>query len=235
MIGLLLAQGQLVVKSHRLLSPLLALATVLLVAAAAWLLTAVDSASNAIEGASTEGYRSIALTADIQTSASQSKSAEMIALITGDDARRAAATDAAARLSPMAIAPVQVDQVRQGDPLGDGGLLFDAARQADSARERAAVAESMTWWQRYRDTVDSLRASDVATATTIAINESNPMFNGFNVTVESVLGDNESQFIDGLDDASGSLRWLGLGTLGLAFVAALCVLLGFQARINEYE
>ena len=70
---------------------------------------------------------------------------------------------------------------------------------------------------------------------TIAINQANPTFNGFNFTVESVLGDNETQFIDGLDDATGSLRWLSIGTLGLALAAALLVLLGFQARINEYD
>ena len=93
----------------------------------------------------------------------------------------------------------------------------------------------MTWWQRYLDTVGSLRQADAGSAVAIAVNQANPTFNGFNFTVESVLGDNESQFIDGLDDASGSLGWLALGTLALALGAALLVLLGFQTRINEYD
>ncbi len=232
---LILAQGHVVVRSHRLLSPLLMLATVLVVAAAAWLLVAVNDASDGIADASTEGYLSIALTADIQTSASQSKSAEIVALITGDAARRDDATSAAAKLSAAPITEAEVDETREGVSLDAAGLLFDAAREADSARERAAMAETMVWWQRYSDIVTALRQADPASATAIAIDQANPTFNGFNFTVESVLGDNEAQFIDGLDDATGSLRWLGLGSLGLALVAALLVVAGFQARINEYE
>lgn len=232
---LILAQGHVVVRSHRLLSPLLMLATVLVVAAAAWLLVAVNDASDGIADASTDGYLSIALTADIQTSASQSKSAEIVALITGDAARRDDATSAAAKLSAAPITEAEVDETREGVSLDAAGLLFDAAREADSARERAAMAETMVWWQRYSDIVTALRQADPASATAIAIDQANPTFNGFNFTVESVLGDNEAQFIDGLDDATGSLRWLGLGSLGLALVAALLVVAGFQARINEYE
>ncbi|MGH9118208.1 MAG: hypothetical protein ACRD0A_10145 [Acidimicrobiales bacterium] len=233
---LVVAQGYVVRRSHRVLSPLLVLATVLVVAATAWLLLAVNAASDNISDASTDGYLSIALTADIQTSASQSKSAEMVALITGDPARRTDATAAATELAATPITQVNVDGARLGVTGGDAGLLFDAAGQADSPRERAAVAESMVWWQRYVDTVGELRlAADPATATTIAISQANPTFNGFNFTVESVLGDNEAQFIAGLDDATDSLRWLSIGTLGLALAAALLVLLGFQARINEYD
>jgi CHASE3 domain sensor protein len=231
---LLLAQAYVVMRSRRLLSPLLALATVILVAAVAWLVLSVNRASDAIADASDEGYRSIALTADIQTSASRAKSAEMVALITGDPSRRDAATEAATDLSVDAISPETIDGVRDGVSAGDG-LLFEAGTQADSPRERAAVAETMTWWQRYLDTVVELRAADAVTAAAIAVNQANPVFNGFNFTVESVLGDNETQFIAGLDDASGSLGWLALGTLGLAIVAALLVLLGFQTRINEYD
>jgi CHASE3 domain sensor protein len=231
---LLVAQAYVVLRSHRLLSPLLALATVILVAAMAWLGLSVNRAADAIADASDDGYRSIALTADIQTSASRSKSAEMVALITGDPSRRDAASAAAADLSADPIAPSTVDGVREGASAGTG-LLFEAGGQADSARERAAVAETMTWWQRYVDAVTELRAADPVTAIAIAVNQANPLFNGFNFTVESVLGDNEVQFIDGLDDASGSLGWLALGTLALALLAALLVLLGFQSRINEYD
>jgi CHASE3 domain sensor protein len=231
---LVVAQGYVVLRSHRIISPLLVLATVLVVTATAWLLLAVNAASDNISDASTDGYLSIALTADIQTSASQSKSAEMVALITGDPARRTDATTAAADVAATSIEPGHVDLVREGFSTGEG-LLFDAADQADTPRERAAVAETMVWWQRYVDTVGELRLADPVTASVIAINQANPTFNGVNFTVESVLGDNEDQFIAGLGDATDSLRWLSLGTLGLALAAALLVLLGFQARINEYE
>jgi hypothetical protein len=208
---------------------------VLIVGIIGWLVLSTTRASDAIADASTEGYRSIALTADIQTSASRSKSAEMVALITGDPARREAASEAAGELSAVALTAEDLTLARAGDAPDSDGLLFDAADQADSPLERAAVAETMTWWQRYVDTVTALRQADPVAATVIAINQANPTFNGFNFTVESVLGDNESQFIDGLDDASGSLAWLALGSLALALVAALLVLLGFQSRINEYD
>jgi hypothetical protein len=231
---LVLAQVYVLVRSHRLLSPLLALATVILIAAVAWLAVSVNRASDAIADASTEEYRSIALTADIQTSASRSKSAEMVSLITGESARRDVATAAASELAAEPIPQATIDAVRAGSVVGLG-LLFDAAAQADSAGERAAIAETMTWWQRYVDTVGVLRISDPVSAAAVAVNEANPVFNGFNFTVESVLGDNETQFIDGLADATGTLGWLALGTLALALIAALLVLLGFQARINEYD
>jgi hypothetical protein len=232
---LVVAQFYVVRRSHRLLSPLLILATILLVAATGWLVVSVNQASDDIADASTEGYRSIALTADIQTSASQSKSAEMVALITGDGARRDAASAAAAKLAAGPITDDDTGRARRGEAPATAGLLADAAVQADSDTERAAVAETMTWWQRYVDTVSALRQADPVTAAAIAVNQANPTFNGFNFTVESVLGDNEAEFIDGLDDARGSLAWLALGTLALALIAAVLVLLGFQARINEYD
>jgi hypothetical protein len=232
---LVVAQVYVVRRSHRLLNPLLILATVLLVAAAGWLVVSVNRASDAIAEASTDGYRSIALTADIQTSASQSKSAEMVALITGDGARRDAASAAAAKLAAGPLTEDDMTRARRGEAPATPGLLADAAVQADSDTERAAVAETMTWWQRYVDAVTALRQADPITAAAIAVNEANPTFNGFNVTVESVLGNNEAEFIDGLDGARGSLAWLSLGTLALALLAALLVLLGFQTRINEYD
>ena len=88
--------------------------------------------------------RSIALTADIQTSASQSKSSEMVALITGDPAR--ARRDQRGRATELSAAPIsdgQVDAAREGSTVAAPGLLFEAAGQADSPRERAAVAEAM--------------------------------------------------------------------------------------------
>ena len=115
------------------------------------------------------------------------------------------------------------------------GLLFDAASQAANDGERAAVADAMASWSKYQASVARLLQADPATATAIAIDESNPAFATFNVAVESVLGESEGQFIDALDRARDSVRWLSLGTLALAVLAALLVLLGFQARINEYE
>lgn len=234
LVALVAAQVYLAFRSRRLLSSALVLATVLLVAAVVWLVTAAAAAFNDIDAASTDGYQSIAVTADIQTSASRSKSAEMVALITGDAGRRTVATTAAQEVAAARISDDQIALVRTGEPFDSPGLLFDAAREADSDRERAAVAEAMVWWQRYADTVEGLRGAPPELAPLIAINQANPTFNGFNFTVESVLGDNQTQFLDRLDEGRRSLRWLILGPLAVALVAAVLALLGFQSRINEY-
>jgi hypothetical protein len=187
-----------------------------------------------IDQASTDGYASLALAADIQTTGSRSKSAEMVALVTGDPARRDAATAQARILTEEAITEDQVAAVRGADAVDGAGLLFDAARDVDGNSERTAVADAMTGWQRYQTTVDVLRQAAVEAAPGIALTQANPAFAGFNVAVESLLGDTQARFLDRLDDGRGALSLLPLGPLAAALFAAVLVLAGFQARINEY-
>ena len=232
---LLAAQLWVFRQSRRLLNVPMALATLLLVGAIGWLVFATLRSGDDITQARADGYDSITLTSRIQTTAYRAKADETVALITSDQARRASAASTAQALLAGPASPAAVAAVREGRDPGVAGLLTDAADIADSDRERAAVAEMLVRWQRYQDTATQLRATtDVAQARAVAVGPASATFNGFNFSVESVLSDNRSQFLEGLASAADRLGSLTLIALLLPLVAAAGALGGFQLRINEY-
>ena len=117
--------------------------------------------------------------------------------------------------------------------------MFDAARLADSPRERYAAAEMLVRWQRYRDTNRTIQAAatrgDRDAARLTATTTGNQAFNGFNLSVESVVQDNTTQFEDSLSSADHRLRYLGASALLIPLAALLLMLWGTQMRINEYR
>lgn len=223
-------------QSRRIVNVPLALATLLLVGAIGWLVAATFRSGSDIEQARADGYDSISLTSRIQTTAYRAKADETVALITGDASRRASAVSTAQTLLADRVSAAAVEAVRQGRDPALSGLLTDAAAEADSDRERAAVAEMLVRWQRYQDTTAQLRATaDPAQQRIIAVGPGSATFNGFNFSVESVLSDNRSQFLDGLASAADRVGNLTLVALFLPLLAALGALGGFQLRINEYQ
>ena len=223
-------------QSRRVVNVPLALATLLLVGAIGWLVAATFRSGNDISQARADGYDSITLTSRIQTTAYRAKADETVALITGDQARRARAAATAQTLLAERASAAAVEAVRQGRDPALPGLLTDAAAEADSDRERAAVAEMLVRWQRYQDTATQLRSTaDPAQQRTIAVGPGSATFNGFNFSVESVLSDNRSQFLDGLASAADRVGNLTLVALFLPLLAAFGALGGLQLRINEYQ
>lgn len=234
--GLIAVQVALTRRTHRLLNLPLVLATVALAGAVGWLAVANARSGDDLDDARRGGYDSIALTAEIQASGFRAKSDETVALITGDRSRQEAAQRQAAQLLDGEVTDGVVASVREGEPLSLDGLLADAAARADSARERAAVAELFVRWQRYDDTVVDLRAAATADARReLAVGPASSTFNGFNFSVESVLGDNRTQFLAGLDRATERLGGLTAVTLLVPLAAAVAALGGLQLRINEYR
>ena len=232
---LLAAQLWVFRQSRRLVNLPMVVATLLLVGGIGWLVAATLRSGNDIEQARADGYDSITLTSRIQTTAYRSKADETVALITSDQARRTRAAETARPVHAERATPAAIDPVRHGRAPGLAGLLTDAAAVADSARERAAVAEMLVRWQRYQDTSTALRATtDPAQARAVAVGPAAATFNGFNFSVESVLSDNRSQFLDGLASSARRLRSLTLVALFLPLVAAAGALGGLQLRINEY-
>ena len=236
-LGVLVAAQRWVFRqSRRVVNVPLALATLLLVGAIGWLVVATFRSGSDIEQARADGYESITLTSRIQTTAYRAKADETVALITGDQARRASAASTAQTLLAERASAAAVEAVRQGRDPALAGLLTDAAAEADSDRERAAVAEMLVRWQRYQDTAVQLRATaDPAQQRTLAVGPGSATFNGFNFSVESVLSDNRSQFLDGLAAAANRVGNLPLVALFLPLLAAFGALGGFQLRINEYQ
>ncbi len=229
------AQVDVARRSRRIVNLPLFLATLALVAVLVWVVTADRRAGADVRTARRAGYASIALTARIQTDAFASKSDETLALVTGDAAKNAAADDAARAVAAGPITADLVAAARQGDPLVATGLLAQAASAADSARTRAAAAEMMVRWQRYRDAVAVLRRAATPAARATAFGAVSSTFDGFNVSVVSVLGDSRTEFDASLTRAADRLGGLELVVLLGGGAALLLVLAGYQARINEYR
>jgi CHASE3 domain sensor protein len=233
-----LLAGQRVVtrSSRRLLNPPLVLSTLALAGSTGWLLSANLRSGSDLSRARHQGFDSIALTARIQTTGFRAKADQTVNVITGDPVRLANAQRASSDLIAQPVTPDVVEQARKGSVDSGAGLLTAAAARADSPRERAAAAEMLVRWQRYADTVAELTSTaDPARRRTIAVGPSSAAFNGFNFSVESVLGDNRAQFLGGLDDASRRLSGLTAVTLLIPLGAAAAAVTGFRLRINEYR
>jgi hypothetical protein len=98
------------------------------------------------------------------------------------------------------------------------------------------VAEAGLRWQRYLTTVAALRAApNAAAATAIAVGQANSDFNGFNFSVEAILGQNRGQFLDGLGTAADRTSRLPTGVLLLLLGALGAMFWGYQLRIRDYR
>ncbi len=135
-------------RSRRLLNLPLIAATILATVAVVWLISAWVRQQNDLEVAQQDGYESIALTADIQTTAFRYKTLERLAVLVGsDNAADAERTELAERLAAVEVDESLVDAARNGEANGSG-LLIAANRIADSTREQAATAEMLARWKR---------------------------------------------------------------------------------------
>ena len=234
--GLLMSSVVMTRRSHRLVNPLLAIAGFAVVAVVSGLVFVHARATDDIDVARGRGYEAIALTATIQTEAFGGKTDESVSLISADPSRRVSADAAAGRLTgELGVVTEEVVAGARDGSVAGGGLLAASVREADSARERAAAAELLVRWQRYRDAVDRLRAAPPDQARALAVGPVSSTFNGFNFSVESVLAQNRDQFLEGVAAADDRAGGVAIVTILLPLVAMLAALGGFQVRINEYR
>ena len=235
--ALLAGQRMLTSTSRRILNPPLAIATVLTLVALGWLVRAGQASGDALAGARDKGYDSLVVTAQLGSAGFGAKAAETLAVITGDAAQRRRADEDAAKVASSEITPAVADLVRRNTAGGaPGGLLGQAASAADSPRERAAVAEAGLRWQRYVTTVGAVRAApNQAAATAIAVGQGNADFNGFNFSIQSILGQNRGQFLDGLERAADRTSRVPTAVLLLLLLALGAMFAGYQLRINDYR
>jgi len=215
-VSLVVAQFSLRSLTKRLINPGLLLATVITSAALIWFTAAIVTRTADLSDARDDGYDAIALTGELQTEAFAYKTREAESIIGTEafsDADRAAS---AANIE---------------------AIIDSVIAASDTDREAATAAELATRWDRYLITSDSIAAALAAsedTARAIAITDGNRDFNGFNTTVEAVLLNNRDQFDSSVASAANRLAWIVLGMIALPLLAAVCVLAGYQPRINEY-
>ncbi len=214
-LALLRVQSGLLRRTNRILNPLLLLATLLIAVALGYLIVGPIVRGQNLDEASTGGYDAIAKSAEIQTSAFNLQSELSLKLLdgTGGDL----------------------------DPLFEetGTKVTEISTIVDSAREEAAAATLAVRWDRYQVTarqIESLAESgDQEGAVALFQGEGLSNFNGLNTAIESVLSDNRSQFITGVDTASGAVGTTPYLMIGGPVLAALLIMLAIQRRLGEYR
>lgn len=237
--GLLVLQQYMTRRSRRLLNAPALVATALVVVLGTWLFVAEHRRQSDVAEARSSAYDAIDTSAEVQSVAYRAKAEESLTLLGTPGASFAGSTADATKLASVPITPAMVDAVRAGRDPGFRGLLADAATLADSPRERAAAAEMLTRWQRYRDASTAIRAAsdrgDRAGAAALATGEGNRAFNGFNLAVESLLQDDTEQFANGLASSGDRLRLLDTATVVLPLLAIALMAWGVQLRLREYR
>lgn len=234
-IVLLIAQFWMTRKFSRLINPPLLISTLMLVGLGVWMGGSFFAQQSALDDADTGGYDAIQISAEIQSAAFEYRANETAAVINGVTADLG---DLRFRLAEQATTTLDVSAAREGRVAG-GGLLYDAAREADSARERAASAEMLERWSRYLATSEDLQAAlgagDLDGAADIVKGSSNSAFAGFNTSIEAALLDNRQQFTGSVDAASESLRNLRLAIAIATVLATLAAWWAFAIRLQEYR
>lgn len=237
---LVLGQLYLASRTRRLFNIFAVLATVAVVAMGVWVYTLSTNQQRYLDEARDGGYESIALTANIQANAFRVKAGESLGLIPGAPDTAGEQAELFTSLASGEITEEEVARVRDGLGIpGNSGLLFDAAALADDDRERAAAAEMLERWRRYRATADEITAlvatGDIDAAQALAAGQSNTDFNGFNTAVESVISDNRVQFENSVESADNALSWFRPVLMALTALGALLALAGFDQRIRDYR
>jgi len=217
------AMVYLAMRFRRILNPPLFLAALVTVAVAGWFGYSYFSQQASLQNARDGGYESIRLTSEIQSLAFRYKADESLSLIEGrSDGFEA---QQASRRTQMIV--------------NDAGLIPELQSKADSTRERAVADLLGVRWQRYVDSgaeiSEALALGQPETAIELASGKSTSAFNGLNTQVESVLSDNQAQFLSEVNDARQSLDWLRWVVVLGAVLAALLAWSGFALRIREYQ
>lgn len=217
LLALLIAQFRLRRVTKRSVNPGLALATFVLGATILWSVAATLLMVADLTAAADDGYDSIEVIGEMQTTAFDFRTNEALAIVGTDSVTSEARNESIDRVNNLITS------------------VFDVA---DSDRERATVGLLQTRWDRYvttaNDISEQLNRGNLREARALTIEASNDDFNGFNTTLEAVLLANRDQFNLGVQSANDRLAGLSLGMALLPLLAVGLVLAGYQPRINEY-
>jgi hypothetical protein len=218
-------------KTKRLLNVGLFLGTLVLLTVFVWAFLGMRRQANDLDATRATSGQSVEQLGNVRGSAYAYATRLNQALIAG------AVPDKAGReaLIPKPITPSDIAASRNG-PLQLGGLLGAVNAASVDPGRRALTSEMLARWQRFADVADRIVAEpDPAARSTIASNESNAAFAGFNVTVDAVLARDEAAFLSGIDGAGERLKNLSLALLVAPILAAALAFLGLQRRIGEYR
>lgn len=205
---------------RRVVNVFIALATVALVGFLAVLTNGLLVRQQALSDASDGGYDAITASAGMQDATFGLQSQLGFLLLEPAEQQAAGGT---------------VDQlIAEADNSVDTIL-----RAADSDRELAAAEALGVRWNRYRNVAldVSSMAGSARSEAAVAVFEGEGLsaFNGVNTAIESVLSDNRTQFTDGVTLARSAVERLPWISLGLAVLAGVLSIIGFQQRLSDYR
>lgn len=202
-------------RSNRIINVGLATATILVAATVVIIGNGGVTRSLALSNAESGGYDAIAATSALQASANELQSQLSLRLL-GDST------------GEIDVLVADLDTT-----------VAAIGTNADSTREEAAAAELATRWARYRAAVESIagaaNGADSGRAITEFQDSGLSSFNGLNLSIESVLSDNRTQFSDGVDAAADAVNLLPLFSLVLPLLAVIALVFGVQARLRDYQ
>lgn len=224
LVAMIWMQYQLALRTHRLLNPFLVLSTVAVVAVLAVLMRGELVRSAAIDDARFGGLNAIGNTAELQSGTFAIQSELALALLDEE--------------SSAASGQARFDTIEQLTLDVDSGVEFTVA-DADSDRERAAGEALRVRWDRYRADVDAVIAAASSgqsdEAARLVRGPGLSSFNGVNTAIESVLSDNRTQFIDGVERAGSAVEFNPWLCLLLSVAAGLLAPVGIQRRLGDYQ
>jgi hypothetical protein len=222
---LVLTQVGLARFTHRILNVPLVLATVLLVAVAAWILVAFTSAQNALSDAQRKGSDSVQVLSAVRFLALRAQRDEGLALSArGGDTQDVADFETVLRVL---------------GPTGSTGLLGDASRLAARAGSTAGVDRLRTSIQRYQDAHRRVAAAKNAgsfdRARRIFIGPETQLSDRIGADLEAQIAGAQGRFARSARDATSDLDALVAGIAVLAAGIAALSVAGLAQRIGEYR
>jgi hypothetical protein len=119
------------------------------------------------------------------------------------------------------------------------GRMQPGLLQEVNGTERNIVGQQLTEelfvrWQRYRSAIEGLQKLPTAVQSNSTTSLTEP-FTGFNITVDSLLANDEARFFASYDSATKHGRGIPMLLLLGPLVAALLSMIGIQRRMNEYR
>jgi hypothetical protein len=222
LIGLIAVQFFLSVRTRRTLNAPLLLATLLLFSSWIVAIVAGNGHKSNLELARTKALVGINQLAEVRTAAYQLQAGNNAQLISGSGIRGLAVSENALASSRVVNGSMEP------------GLLSKAGESQRDVVGYQLSEEMFVRWERYAQSLEALRAQDPKEQAALATTLSEP-FTGFNVTLDSLLANDERRFFDRYQQGQRRLRGIPAMLFVVPLVAALLVAFGLQRRINEYR
>jgi hypothetical protein len=208
-------------RTRRTLSIPLLLATLVVVASFGASISAMRLANQDLRNARENALAGISQLSKVRTEAYQLQNSNNRNLISNNGVGNAL------KLSKLASSQLIDGRMQTG-------LLQEVNRTERNVVGRQLTEELFVRWQRYRTALEALQKLPTAVQSNSTTSLTEP-FTGFNITVDSLLANDEARFFASYDSATKHVRGIPSLLLFGPLVAALLSVIGIQRRMNEYR